>query len=99
MNYKVKLSGSVYALDPIRNVVAYARATFSDMSVVYCTIDERDPARLNFIIKTTQVMTPDTTIQEMTDGIIVGDDTNVVWNIDIKHTRVEECVKELTSVA
>ena len=99
MNYKVRLSGSVYALDPIRDEIAYARATFSDLRQVYVTLDKNDPARLNFIVKTTQLMTPDTTIQEMTDGIIVGGDTNVRWDIEIQNTDVLECVKPLTAVA
>lgn len=80
MVYKTKLAGIVHALDPIRNADAYARATFSDLSVVRYRAEGK---RLYFTVVGT--ITGDMTLSELTDGLIVGNDTNVTWDIFTTH--------------
>ena len=80
---KVSISGSVFALDPIRNIDAYARATFSDTRFIEYSYGATDK-EITFSVIKDQTVSSLTTLNELTEGIIVGDDTNVVWNVSYR---------------
>ena len=89
---KVSISGSVFALDPIRNIDAYARATFSDTRFIEYSYGANDK-EITFSIIKDQTVSSLTTIEELTEGIIKGTDENVVWNVRF------QTVRHLTAVA
>ena len=84
MNYVVTIRGYVYSIDPVRNVDAYARATFSDLSSIRYEIDKTDSHKINFVVRRNQVLTDNNTITDITDGIVIGRDTNVTWSVEMR---------------
>ncbi len=80
MVYETKIAGVVYALDVIRDADAYARATFSDVSAVRY---RAEGARLYFTVLGS--VSGNRTLSELTDGLIVGTDSNVTWDITTRH--------------
>ena len=89
---RVIISGTVYALDPIRNIDAYARATFADTRTISYEYGKSDKS-IAFTVIRDQTVSSLTTLEELTEGIIIGTDENVVWNI------VYQSVRTLTAVA
>jgi len=81
---KVFISGSVFSLDPVRSVTAYARATFADISSVTVWLSPENDKEIRFSVNRPQTVSSLTTLDEVTEGIVIGDDTNVVWNVEIK---------------
>jgi len=82
---KVSISGSVFALDPIRNIDAYARATFANLNSIEYSYGATDK-EIAFSVRRDQTVSSLTTLNEVTEGIIVGDDTNVVWSVTFRST-------------
>ena len=81
---KVFISGSVFSIDPVRSVKAYARATFADISSVNYWISPENDKEIRFSVIRPQTVSSLTTLDEVTEGIVIGDDTNVTWNVEIK---------------
>ena len=77
MNYKVTVSGTVHALDTIRNAQAYTRATFNDTNQISVLAEGK---QLTF-----RYVTPFTTndIDSLLTSLIT-DDSNVEWNLNVK---------------
>ena len=78
-DYTVIIMGSVYALEPIRSCAAYANATFTNPKEVSCVVSDENPCRLDFRVLKPEFVTADTTIAEITVGLITGTDGNVTW--------------------
>ena len=85
MSFKVFITGSVYSLDPVRNVNAYARATFADLDAVTYSVDPNNSKKIDFSVLNPQTFAGSPTLTEVTEGLIRGDDnnTNIVWNFKV----------------
>ena len=83
MTKRIYINGSVFSIDPIQNAAAYARATFSDTEAVNIWVDDGDSRRLRFSVKQPYNGNRFSTIGSITDGLIVGTDTNVEWDITV----------------
>ena len=83
----VFIKGSVFSLDPIRSAKAYARATFINPGSVDVWVSSENDKELCFSVKVPRTVSSLTTLDEVTDGIVIGDDTNVVWNLEFKTVR------------
>ncbi len=80
MNYQVKVTGIIHSLEVIISPKAYARATFTnpnEMSV------EAVGKKLFFTCHTTHKMIGKASINDITNGILKGDDSNCEWNIEL----------------
>ena len=84
---EVFITGSVFSLDPVRSVTAYARATFTDLTSVDVWLSPENDKEVRFSVIRPQTVSSLTTLDEVTEGIIKGDDTNVVWNLEFKTVR------------
>jgi len=81
---EVFITGSVFSIDPVRSVSAYARATFTDLSAIDVWLSPENNKEVRFSVIRPQTVSSLTTLDEVTEGIIKGDDTNVRWNVEIK---------------
>ena len=79
---KVFISGSVYSVDPVRSVGAYAYKTFTDTEAVNYWLDSENPKQIHFTVIRPQMVKDTATVSEITDGLFLGDDRNVTWNIE-----------------
>jgi len=80
--YTVSIRGVVHAQDDIYSPGAYARSVFGDRihDVEFTT----EGKRLEFIVRKIDHVTEDTTVAEICDGLITGDDTNVTWTVTLE---------------
>ena len=84
MEYQVKVSGILHSLDPIMSSTAYRNASFTnpnDISV------EAVGKKLYFTCYTSHKMIGNASLNDITSGILKGDDTNCEWNIELKPVK------------
>ena len=84
MSYEVTIAGIVHSVDPIISPKAYARATFNypdDVSVA------AEGKKLYFTCYTKETVEGSFTIEDLTKGILQGDDRNVEWDLKVVHHR------------
>ena len=79
---KVFISGSVFSVDPVRSVGAYAYKTFSDVEAVNYWLDEENPKEIHFTVIRPQFVEDNATVADITDGLFLGDDRNVTWKLE-----------------
>ena len=84
-NYTASIRGVLHSLDPIYSPGAYARACFGDrINEVQWHVEG---TRLIFQVIKREYITGDTTITELCDGLITGDDRNVNWDVHLEVAR------------
>ena len=84
MSYEVTIAGIVHSVDPIISPKAYAKATFNypdDVSVA------AEGKKLFFTCYTKETVEGSFTIEDLTKGILKGDDRNVEWDLKVVHHR------------
>ena len=84
MSYEVTIAGIVHSVDPIMSPKAYAKATFNypdDVSVA------AEGKKLYFTCYTKETVEGSFTIEDLTKGILKGDDRNVEWDLKVKPQR------------
>ena len=80
MEYDITIGGIVHSLDPILSPQGYANAVFTrpgDVSV------EAVGKKLFFTCYTRERVEGSFTIEDLTKGILNGDDRNVQWDLKI----------------
>ena len=81
IGYRAHISGVVHAADPIYSPENYARVVFGDRrNEVVIGVDGSE---MSFSVRKPVLVSSDTTVASLVDGLITGDDQNVTWNISL----------------
>ena len=81
---KVFITGSVFSVDPVRSIGAYASRTFTDVEAVNYWMDSENPKEIHFSVIRPQFVEDNATFSDITDGLFIGDDRNVTWKLEYK---------------
>ena len=83
MTKKVFINGSVFSVDPVRSVGAYASRTFTDVDAVNYWIDSENPKEIRFSVIKPQFVNDNDSLDTITEGLFLGDDRNVQWRLEV----------------
>ena len=81
--YNAIIEGTVFSPDPIKHIAAYAKATFTDLSIIHFANDPDNDKALVFEVRKPQQLSPAFTLREFQEGLITGDDRNIEWLITL----------------
>ena len=90
MNYLSRVSGIIHSVDPIFNEMGYARACFGKN--IHSVRVKAEGRKLHFQVVGLMKVSDESSLSELTQGLITGDDTNVSWTVELTHAKVRNTV-------